>query len=1103
MAEQGQDRKYGSGEHQPQDIAEILRLLRESVDVNASSASKKRAEESEKNEKRDEDEKENPRHADEENDFAEDEASDKEDNAGDETAAMGTGTEDLDLEDDVPWYAEDPTEIPLSETSGEVSIPTEPSTEEAPLKEAGLPVSDSEEREAEDADDIDLEDEEPWYTDAAEAEDSSEGTFASEEALADTPNDETVDAYDVSDEADHEEKPTVGSEENAPALREDADTEDRTNASFRYYSLDDALSLEESARKDHFAGQNPIRENSPQRNASQESPSDETSASDVSKTAKSRYTFCDLNDLGRATASEGTDSCINSEITPDYDLNRREDVFVAKESTAEPAEEPMADFAEESLEDATEDSMEEPFEEETEDAVRYTTEPSAKESEDFFAEKSAEEALPQEADPQAALETNEVSRDEEPNAEARETKPTEPTEPTVAAETAEEKINWKQYFENEAMAHAAKASDAARKTEEAPAPSLEETELFEQESETDAEASPVIDETDRLLLKNLGYRKERPASATKNGSDTKTKKKRENDYSDDVGYDYGGGEFVYTNQKNEIRSGYQREKKHIRVRWAITGVATLLLLIYEILTFSGVTLPGLFNPYDYPVSHCMISLQLLVICLGASVKPLAVGFSDLCCLRATPYSVSAVVLLSNIVYTVILVATAPNEFLLYNFMGGLSVFAAVTYEYFSLLREEKTFSVLSTEGARQYAFLPDEAGTETLGEPAPALRAYMTDFHENYFERNAKRPADSRYLSPLLLVVSCFSVVAFAMALLFTRDVAKSAAVFVTLIDFALPVGVTVAYSFPLFWAARRGLGDKGAVIGQGAMDEYEGTRFVTFDEEDLFPSLKTTHIDLKPAGNRRLSEVLAKTSLMFSAIGGPLARMVEAAGVKPEGAPAEIHGVFDNGISAFVDGSEMLAGSARFLELHGVELLTSEDERDVSEDNEILYIAIDGELAARYYLQYRPAPDFVKAVNLLGNRGIAVGIRTKNPAINSDIVARRCPRMQYKIYTIKSFATSEADLTSYKTRSDSSLCAIGRATELAYPLMAALDIKKYYKADRYIRVISTVVGALVAVSFALFGLLDQFNAVQMAIYQAAWTLPTLAYSFLKFSKHR
>ena len=475
---------------------------------------------------------------------------------------MGTGTEDLDLEDDVPWYAEDPTEIPLSETSGEVSIPTEPSTEEAPLKEAGLPVSDSEEREAEDVDDIDLEDEEPWYTDAAEAEDSSEGTFASEETLADTPNDETVDAYDVSDEADHEEKPTVGSEENAPALREDADTEDRTNASFRYYSLDDALSLEESARKDHSAGQNPIRENSPQRNAPQESPSDETSASDVSKTAKSRYTFCNLNDLGRATASEGTDSCINSEITPDYDLNRREDVFVAKKSTAEPAEEPMADFAEESLEDATEDSMEEPFEEETEDAVRYATEPSAKESEDLFAEKSAEEALPQEAEPQAALETNEVSRDEAPNAEARETQPTEPTEPTVAAETAEEKINWKQYFENEAMAHAAKASDAARKTEEAPAPSLEETELFEQESETDAEASPVIDETDRLLLKNLGYRKERPASATKNGSDTKTKKKRENDYSDDVGYDYGGRIRLHQSKKRNTIRLSERKKAH-------------------------------------------------------------------------------------------------------------------------------------------------------------------------------------------------------------------------------------------------------------------------------------------------------------------------------------------------------------------------------------------------------------------------------------------------------------------------------------------------------------------------------------------------------------
>ena len=632
----------------------------------------------------------------------------------------------------------------------------------------------------------------------------------------------------------------------------------------------------------------------------------------------------------------------------------------------------------------------------------------------------------------------------------------------------------------------------------------EESVMQEDESQTDdidieeesvsSEDEKNVDETDITFLSTLGV--------VTSDDEESTEPSAPDGYAGHISYDYDGGEYVLENQKQEISSGYRNEKKITLIRLIIAGAITALLLLYDVLSFNKIELPSIFNLRVYPVSHIMISLQLLILCALFSIKQLYVGIVDLFSKKATPYSVSAVLVTMNIIYSVAISIISFEGFALYNFVAAASVVVSIAYEYLLIITEEHTFDVVSSKRGQKYAFVYDNMSKEMTGDGNISLRASTTEFNKNYFFRMRKRSEDYSYLTVLIVAVLSASVVMLLASLIFGQD-SYSLRNAVLLIDVAMPMGVLGAFCYPVFRASVKALGKRGAMLGHSAVDEYSKTRFVTFDEEELFVSLKTTHLDLKPASNNNISEVLCKTSMLLSAIGGPMKRMVEVMQGDFRSAEVKIDEIFDDGISAIADGSIMLAGSAQFLVQHGVAVdCTDDDFSDADASNEVLYVSIDGKLAARYYLKYKADMEFIKLVNELGARGISVGIRTRNPGINSDIIARRCPEMKYKVYTIKSQMQTDVESQQGKKTTDSGIVAVEKTASLAYPLLACCDLKKYYKIDKVVRIASAAIGALVVAVHVILGAQQLLSPFVVLIYQAFWFLPTVLFGIIHF-RHR
>ena len=615
------------------------------------------------------------------------------------------------------------------------------------------------------------------------------------------------------------------------------------------------------------------------------------------------------------------------------------------------------------------------------------------------------------------------------------------------------------------------------------------------EGETEEEEASPIDATDMSFLNTLGV-----SSPTDEDEQTEIKSALDEDYAGDISYDYDGGEYVLEDQKLEISTGYKNEKRRTLLRLAFSAAISLLLLGYEMLSASGIELPGMLSFREFPVSHILISLQMLIICALLSIKQLYVGLADLIGRRATPYSVSSALVIANVIYSIIVAIVIPENYSIYNFVGALAVTVAIGYELLLLLSEEHSFAVFASKKGQKYAFVTDDSCDETSGGGI-SLVASSTEFNKNYFFRTRKRPTDYGYLWISIYAVMGASILMFVGSLIFSAGISGALKNGILLMNCALPLGVLGAFSFPIYRALVKALGNRGTMVGGAAVDEYSNTRFVTFGEEELFSSLKTTHLDLKPSGNENISDVLCKTSLLLASMGGPMKTMVESMQSDFVGAEVALNEVFDDGISAVADGASMLAGSAQFLRQHGVEVDESVDFNDVDESNEVLYVAIDGRLAARYYLKYKADTEFIKLVNALGDRGVSVGLKTRNPAINSDIIARRCPELKYKVYTIKG-QTANRDGGDSQSVTDSGLVANGKASSLIYPLLVCCDLKKYYTVDMFIRFVSMAVAVMLITAGAILGVTSQFDVVTVMAYQLLWFLPSILFGIFHFKHH-
>ena len=594
-------------------------------------------------------------------------------------------------------------------------------------------------------------------------------------------------------------------------------------------------------------------------------------------------------------------------------------------------------------------------------------------------------------------------------------------------------------------------------------------------------------------------------------------------------YAYEGEEYRHTEQNERIRYRYGAERRQMLVRLGGTAFFALLLFLYECCGVFRNAFGGIFDPAHYPVIAIMAGWQLLIFASVFSWKKLLRGIRSAFLLEPDHHAMTAIVvtivMFSNILMAIVF---KGSTLYLYNFPAALCLLCSVLCDFADVCREELTFDVISSDSKKYaaeaivlnpaYTDAPTEVLDEENVNPMTARNAMYVrrvGFVKNYFRRTGRKTRHAQVLNFVFLPLLAFAVVLGIVTALIGNGTVASLNTFVVTILLCMPLSYTVIHTLPLFYEARRLQKQNCAIVGESTVEETNQYSTVIFEDKELFPPVLIKTKGLKLYENNLIYSVILKISLLFREIGGPINDVLDLdkeemkrfiasgqAGDLAEG-KVELERMTEDGVIATLnDGSCVVAGTAEFLQSRGIYVNPSIKDRQLIESGEvsILYLAFDGELGARFYVDYQPDPEFEAMASMLSEDGFRVAVRTLDPGICDEMIAHKCGR-DASIHTVRATVRELTDKVSHEARVDSGLVCADDPRKMLLLFRAIRNLRRLNRFVLRLYGGALLLNMIVAIVLTACSVVGYMPSLLVSLYMLVWLSTSVVLTALFLNK--
>ena len=646
-------------------------------------------------------------------------------------------------------------------------------------------------------------------------------------------------------------------------------------------------------------------------------------------------------------------------------------------------------------------------------------------------------------------------------------------------------------------------------------------ELDYEDEEVSSYEPPIISEGEELddkdinLMIALGYEEEVEKAIGKKGIDEISEQLSAEmvDFIDiDNAYAFDGFELNSPDRFRSVGNKYKQEHATMKMRLLGTGIFALALFIFELLGAFGVTLGGALNIHHYPVVGIMLSLQLLVLAAALSWRQIITGLYDAVTFSPTPTSVASVAVLATVIYNIIMALIAPNNGLeLYNFPAAICLMALVLGDYFKLSREIRAFNTVATRRPKYALTLPLEKEStaadieEALSDEAPTeyarekvLEAKKVGFIENYFRRTNIASDKDRGLCLVIYPILALAIALGIISFVTNKSGVTAFNISILTVLMGMPLSLVFNNSYTFFSAAKTSFESEAAIIGEASLGEYAGATSVVFHDKDIFPVDLTVTKGIKLYDNNAIYYVLYHLTSLYSKIGGPLKERLEQATTEMgHSDDVELIGVAQNGIEAVVDGKvRLLAGQAAYIEENGIFVPEDPDDARMIDDGcSVLYLALDGVLGAKLYVNYGITPELENIAADLAEEGMEAVIRTCDPNIDNDLLESKLSVSRFPARIIKS-ETLEENESNIK-EAESGIVARNSLSALAHTVALCNKILRVRNTAKKASTAAMIISALLMALLAVFSSKLVIPSVYVVLYQLFWMIPLFLFTKL------
>lgn len=542
--------------------------------------------------------------------------------------------------------------------------------------------------------------------------------------------------------------------------------------------------------------------------------------------------------------------------------------------------------------------------------------------------------------------------------------------------------------------------------------------------------------------------------------------------------------------EEDAAPGYVRhhlkERLHqTRARFiVVTVIAFILLLLENISLVQGFVPPGF---VDVQTAGIIDALLLIGAAIAAWPR-LSVGVKGMFHGRVLPESVLFVQTVIAFIYAAVWgVMGEPTLYLSFVPTLGLSILY-----YFRVLRCEtdlRAFGKIHSAGDKlvfspttKREILPENVA---IADDKRMYRVQKAATVKGFSARNGVVCEDEWLNLGILLFTLLVGGVCFLVAY-FGRNceiaVSLSAALFGCFLT--APIVMLGTHAFCMH-RADRAAGGNSAIAGEMTVREAVEVGTVAFEDIEAAPSSGVVLSGIRVHCDDPTA-VFKYLTALYGHIGGPLCgRFSGMYGDKstPPKAQVELISATRDGISAVIDGAEIVVGNGVYMTGNAIALsYDPEDERVLSDGRSgVLYIAVNGMVCMKFYMELRISTAFEKSVMRLHALGISTILRTYDPNFNEKTVARSAALRESRTLVVGKTIEQRNDF--YTERAEGGIVTSGSSGKLLRLLLLCFRAHRLLRFGYWYKFAAAVFGGLVSVVLCAIGVFAFLPSVYLALY--------------------
>ena len=475
-----------------------------------------------------------------------------------------------------------------------------------------------------------------------------------------------------------------------------------------------------------------------------------------------------------------------------------------------------------------------------------------------------------------------------------------------------------------------------------------------------------------------------------------------------------------------------------RVRLCFAILFSLMILVVECFSVFGIDVTRPLGVSRVPGAAALLDLQLILLVAYCSWRSLYAGLRSVLHRRFRAEVLLIVALIAVVWYDIVAYLGAGKETTLVALPLAVALTASTWVEWLEWETRYRTVQMLEYRGVKYAAI--DGSGDD--GDRLVLAPVRYVDGYDG--EINSYREDAGFQL--LLAFLSIGVAVGGFLTVLIGSDagIVRAFSVGISVLLLSCPFAALLARRILYTDLAQAFLDGGTAVIGEEAAFRYANVTTFSVEDGDAFSGEETRIRIVNVFRDSRLDEILRLLSSVYSKIGGPLSRVLsEATNGNAFSDEATIVEIVSGGVKAVVNDRTVYVGSGEYMAQNSFPLPEVDVDKVLKNDRMcVLFVAYDGEVRARFYLEYVLSRAFETRAEKLRKLGVSTEIRTFDPCLTPAYFSH-VSYLPDESVRIKRMALSDLDEEEVR-RAESGLFALG---SLSTMLDALLAFRRYARA--------------------------------------------------------